>query len=75
MYKSVFQTCRDSFQTRNMTRNCTEFCEVFTLSQMENLNVQYEDRVYQQVVWIPTSTNCAPLKADLFFYCYAKDVM
>ena len=28
-----------------------------------------------QVVWIPMGTNCAPLVADLFLFCYEKDFM
>ena len=31
--------------------------------------------VFQQIVWIPRGTNCAPLIADLFLYCYEKDCM
>ena len=42
---------------------------------MENIYVQFEDRVYQQVVGIPLGTNCAPRIADLFLYCYKKDFM
>ena len=38
---------------------------------MENiLYVQFEGMVYQQVLRIPMGTNCAPLIADLFLYCY-----
>ena len=28
--------------------------------------------VYQQIVGIPMGTNCAPLIADLFLYCYER---
>ena len=31
--------------------------------------------VYQQIVGIPMDTNCAPLIADLFLYCYERDFM
>ena len=31
--------------------------------------------VYQQIVGIPMCTNCAPLIADLFLYCYERDFM
>ena len=31
--------------------------------------------VYQQIVGIPIGTNCAPLIADLFLYCYERDFM
>ena len=44
---------------------CTEFCEVFTFL-VENIYVQFEDRVYQQIVWVPyIGKSCAPLIADL----------
>ena len=33
------------------------------------------DLVYQQIVGIPMGTNCAPLRADLFLYCYERDFM
>ena len=42
---------------------------------MKNIYVQFEDRVYQQIVWIYMGTNGAPLIADLFLYCYEKDFM
>ena len=53
---------------------CTEFTEAFTFL-MENIYVQFYDMVFQQVVGIPVDTNCAPLIADLFLYCYERDFM
>ena len=53
---------------------CTEFSEAFTFL-MENIYVQFGDMVYQQIVGIPMGTNCAPLIADLFLYCYERDFM
>ena len=35
--------------------------------------VQFDGMVYQQIVGIPMGTNCAPLIADLFLYCYESD--
>ena len=37
--------------------------------------VQFDGMVYQQIVGIPMGTNCAPLIADLFLYCYERDFM
>ena len=31
--------------------------------------------VYQQIMGIPMDTNCAPLIADLFLFCYERDFM
>ena len=42
---------------------------------MENIYVQFDGMVYQQKVEIPMYTNCAPLIADLFLYCYETDFM
>ena len=53
---------------------CLEFSEAFTFL-MENIYVQFGDMVYQQIVGIPMGTNCAPLIADLFLYCYERDFM
>ena len=53
---------------------CTEFSEAFTFL-MENIYVQFDDMIYQQIVGIPMGTNCAPLLADLFLYCYERDFM
>ena len=37
--------------------------------------VQFDGTVYQQKIGILTGTNCAPLIADLFLYCYERDFM
>ena len=54
--------------------NSTELCETFTFL-MENIYVQFDGMVYQQIVGIPMGMNCAPLKADLFLYCYERVLM
>ena len=42
---------------------------------MENIYVQFGDMLYKQIVGIPMGTNCAPIIADLFLYCYERDFM
>ena len=42
---------------------------------MENIYVQFDGMVYQQIKGNPMGTNCAPLIADLFLYCYERDFM
>ena len=39
------------------------------------INVQFDGIVYQQIVGISMGTNCTPLIADLFLYCYERDFM
>ena len=52
----------------------SELCEAFTFP-MENIYVQFEGMFYQQIVGIPMGTDCAPLIADLFLFCYERDFM
>ena len=37
--------------------------------------MQFDGIVYQQIVGISIGTNCAPLIADLFQYCYERDFL
>ena len=37
--------------------------------------MQFEDMVYQQIVRIHMGTNCAPIIADFFLFCYERDFM
>ena len=42
---------------------------------MDNIFIRFGTKLYRQVVWIPMGTNCAPLVADLFLFCYERDFM
>ena len=35
--------------------------------------IRFCTKLYRQVVGIPIGTNCAPLFADLFLFCYERD--
>ena len=35
----------------------------------------FHGMVYEEIVGISMGTNCAPLIADLFLYCYERDFM
>ena len=41
----------------------------------KHIYVQFDGMVYNKIVGISMGTNCAPLLADLFIYCYEKDFM
>ena len=75
---SVLQTKRAFFSNKKYDSykcwTCAELCEAFSFL-MENIYVQYESIVNQQIVRIPMGTNCAPLIADLFLFCYGRDFM
>ena len=42
---------------------------------MDNIYVRFGTKLYRQIVGIPMGTNCAPLVAALFLFCYERDVM
>ena len=40
---------------------------------MDNIYIRFGTKLYRQIVGIPIGTNCAPLVADLFLFCYERD--
>ena len=44
-------------------------CEGLTFL-LDNIYIRFGSELYRQIVGIPMGTNCAPLVADLFLFCY-----
>ena len=42
---------------------------------LDNISIIFGSKLYRQMVGIPMGTNCAPLVADLFLFCYERDFM
>ena len=42
---------------------------------LDNICIRFGTKLYRQIVGIPMGTNCAPLVADLFLFCYERDFM
>ena len=42
---------------------------------LDNVYIRFGTKLYRQIVGIPMDTNCAPLVADLFLFCYERDFM
>ena len=42
---------------------------------LDNIFIRFGSKLYRQSVGIPMDTNCAPLGADLFLFCYESDFM
>ena len=40
---------------------------------MDYIYIRFDSKLYRQIVGIPMGTNCAPLVADLFLFCYERD--
>ena len=49
-------------------------CEALTFL-LDNIYIRFSSKLYGQIVGIPLDTNCAPLVADLFLFCYERDFM
>ena len=42
---------------------------------LDNIFIRFGSKLYRRIVGIPMGTNCAPLVADLFLFCYERDFM
>ena len=42
---------------------------------LDNIYIRFGTKLYRQIVGIPMGTDCAPLVADLFLFCYEIDFM
>ena len=40
---------------------------------LDNIFIRFGSKLYRQIVGIPMGTNCTPLVADLFLFCYERD--
>ena len=54
--------------------SCQKVIEALTYL-LDNIYIGFGTKVYRQTVGIPMGTNCAPLVADLFLFCYERDFM
>ena len=78
---SLYIACNDrnAFYTSDAVRNynlwsCQKVCEALTFL-LDNVYIRFGSKLYRQIVGIPMGTNCAPLVADLFLFCYERDFM
>ena len=53
---------------------CQKVCEALTFL-LDNIYIRFGSKLYRQIVGIPMGTNCAPLVADLFLFCYETHFM
>ena len=54
--------------------SCQNVCDALTFL-LDNIFIRFGTKLYRQVVEIPMVTNCAPLVADLFLFCYERDFL
>ena len=80
---SFYIACNDrnAFFTSDAVRNynlwsCQKMCEALTfLLDNTCIYIRFGFELYRQIVGIFMGTNCAPLVADLFQFCYERDFM
>ena len=53
---------------------CQNMCKAL-IYLLDNIYIRFDTKLYRQIVGIPMGTNCAPLVADLFLFCYERDFM
>ena len=80
-YGSLYLACNDrkafftsSDQSRYTLWSCQNVCDALSYL-LDNIYIRFGTKLYRQIVGIPMGTNCAPLVADLFLYCYERDFM
>ena len=55
--------------------SCQNVCDALSYL-LDNIYIRFGNKLtYRQIVGIPMNTNCAPLVADLFLFCYERDLM
>ena len=54
--------------------SCQNVCDALTFL-LDNIFIRFGTKLYRQVVGIRMDTNCAPLVANLFLFCYERDFM
>ena len=54
--------------------SCQNVCDAL-LYLFDNIFIRFGTKLYRQTTGIPMGTNCAPLVADLFLFCYERDFM
>ena len=70
---------RQAFFTSEDTKryklwSCQNVCEAL-IYLLDNIYIRFGTKLCRQIVGIPMGTNCAPLVADLFLFCYERDFM
>ena len=71
-YEKAFFT--DTVYDKYKMWTCEDLCCALDFL-LDNIYVRHGQTLYKQKIGIPMGTNCAPLVADLFLFCYERDFM
>ena len=71
--KKAFFTSKDHYKGYHLW-SCQNVCDALSFL-LDNIYIRFGTELYRQIVGIPMGTNCAPLVANLFLFCYERDFM
>ena len=71
--KKAFFTSADHYRGYHLW-SCQNVCDALSFL-LDNIYNRFDTKLYRQIVGIPMGTNCVPLVADLFLFCYERDFM
>ena len=71
--KKAFFTSKHHYKGYQLW-SCQNVCDALSFL-LDNIYNRFGTKLYRQIVGIPMGTNCAPLVADLFLFCYERDFM
>ena len=71
---SLYLACTSEVQKNYTLWTCQKVCEALTFL-LDNIYIRFGTKLFRQIVGIPIGTNCAPLVADLFLFCYERNFM
>ena len=54
--------------------SCQNVCDALSYL-LDNIYIRFGNTLYRQIVGFSMCTNCAPLVASLFVFCYERDFM
>ena len=63
----------DVYNNHNLW-SCQKVCDALVYL-LDNIFIRFGTKLYRQTIGISMGTNCAPLVADLFLFCYVRDFM
>ena len=71
--KKAFFTSANHYRGYHLW-SCQNVCDALSFL-LDNIYIRFGTNLYRQIVGIPMGTNCAPLVADLFLFCYEREFM
>ena len=71
--KEAFFTSADHYRGYHLW-SCQNVCDALSFT-LDNIYIRFSTKLYRQIFVIPMGTNCTPLVADLFLFCFERDFM